>query len=1134
MQGRLYSRFRAGLCLVLLLALAVTVSAQFKASIQGTVTDPLAAIIPGATVTVTNQETGKLQQVTSGNDGFYRITGLPPGRYTVSAEVTGFKKRVIEDVTVNAEEPRGVDFKLETGQVAETVTVTAAAEVASLQSENADVMRAVTKTEILRIPQVGRDPYELLRLAPGVFGDGARGGNGASVGLPNTTGPGGSNNSIFQTENQVPISANGQRLSANNFMIDGVSVNSQTWGGAAVITPNQESVKEIQVLSSTYSAEDGRNSGAQIKVVTQNGTNDLHGSAFIKYNDPDLNAFNRYNGPDTPPVRVNQLFRQFGASLGGAVIKNKLFYFFSYEGLRNNSTDFFTTFVETPQYRQLVIDRAPNSVTAQVLQADGMDPRITAILPRDCSFVPGVPCQVVDGGLDLGSPTGSVGEYVPASQPEGGGFDGIPDVMFAQFAQPSQIHGDQYNFRFDFNSSEKDVFAFSTYITHFSGLASDREGQSRPIGDINSVRTNPAFTLTWLHTLKANLLNEMRFNFARFAYNEIESNQDVNFGIPRVEVEGYPFDRIRYGAPRGEATPGIFAENTFNFRDTVSHIIGVHALKYGFDIRWEQSNNALAGGARPDYSFSGLWNLANDTPIFEAINADPRTGLPSDNQRYFRTKDYAGFIQDDWKFRPNLTFNIGLRYEYFTPLRESRGQLSNFILGPNNLADGKVVPVDELWEPDRNNFAPRLGFAWSPAAAKDKMVVRGGFGVSYNRHPSAPFLNARGNTPFLARFNICCGTSLLDGSGTPFADGQILYTLGASNSPFSFPVNPVLGQGIDPVTGGVNVGAVEIYGSPPQSPNAYIYTYSLEVQRELPKQIIASLGYQGSSSHKLLRLVQQNFLFEPNNPDFFAIFFPTPDVNANYNAMNLRITRQFAQGFQIDGMYRWSKSIDTLSYEGPGFVTNQTFPQDLAQERGPSDFDVRHHFVMTALWDLPIFRTRKDWIGKAFGGWQINSIFTAHTGFPWTPLIGGCVSTPGGPQLCPSRPAESFGGALNDTTDEAFIRPDGNFPGGGAAFFDTTAPGDRPPGIGRNVFRGPRYSDIDLSFVKRTVLPNLHVLGENAALELRANLFNAFNLQNLEPFGFFSPSTDVNNPNFGRATKGLSGRVIELQARFSF
>src|SRR2546423_251537 len=576
MSCRFRSLRRLAASALLLLLASLTASAQFKASIQGTWTYNPGAVVSGATVTFTNLETNKAQTTTTTDNGFYRVTGLPPGRYTVTAELAGFKKAVIENVTVAAEEPRGVDLKLEAGQVTEAVTVTAGAEVAPLQTENADVTRGITRQEILRIPQVGRDPYELIRLTPGVFGDGARSGSGGSVGLPNTTGPGGSSNSIFQTENQVPISANGQRLSANNFMIDGVSVNSQTWGGAAVITPNQESVKEIQVSSSTYSAEEGRNSGAQIKVVSQNGTNELHGSAFFKYDSPKLNAFNRWNGPDNAPrVRVNELFRQFGGSVGGPVIK---------------------------------------------------------------------------------------------------------DILFAQLAAPGQVHGDQYNFRFDYNLGASDTFALSTYITHFSGLTSDPAGRSRPIGDINSNRTNPAITMTWIHTLKPTMLNEVRFNFARFGYNEIKDNPNANFGIPRIEGEGLPFDRIRFGAPRGEATPGVFAENTFNFRDTLSNIVGRHAMKYGLDIRWEQSNNNLAGGARPLYSFSGLWNLANDTPIFESINADPRTGLPADPPRYFRTQDYAGLVQDDFKFRPNLTLHLGLRYEYFTPLPEKNGTLSNLQL----------------------------------------------------------------------------------------------------------------------------------------------------------------------------------------------------------------------------------------------------------------------------------------------------------------------------------------------------------------------------------------------------------------------------------------------------------------------
>lgn len=265
-------------CIAVLAMLSVIANAQFRAGVQGVVMDNSGSVVPGATVTLTNKETNQSQTTVSSEGGFYRFTGLAPALYSISAEKQDFKKGIVDDVKVDAEVTSGVDITLQAGVISETVTVQND-DSAQLPTEDANVRKTITNAEILRLPQAGRDPYELARLTPGVFGAGARGSSGGSVGLPNTTGPGGSNSSIFQTENQVPISANGQRVSANNFQIDGVSVNSQSWGGAALITPSQESVKEVQVSSSTYSAEDGRNSGAMIKVVSKNGTNDLHGSA---------------------------------------------------------------------------------------------------------------------------------------------------------------------------------------------------------------------------------------------------------------------------------------------------------------------------------------------------------------------------------------------------------------------------------------------------------------------------------------------------------------------------------------------------------------------------------------------------------------------------------------------------------------------------------------------------------------------------------------------------------------------------------------------------------------------------------------------------------------------------------------
>jgi hypothetical protein len=911
------------------------------------------------------------------------------------------------------------------------------------------------------------------------------------------------------------------------------------------VTPNQESVKEVQVLSTSYSAEDGRNSGAQIKVVSQNGTNEFHGSAFFKYNDPGLNSFNKWGGPtgdpavDGPAVRVERRFRQFGGSLGGPVYlpwfgdppyfsgKNRLFFFFSYEGLRENSDNPYTGYVETPQYRQLVTSLRPSGVTARILGSSGIEPRITTPLAADCSIFGGNAannCRSVAGGLDLGSPTGAVGTYVgPAT---GGGFDGIPDIMFAQFGQPARTRGGQYNTRIDYTKGN-DSFAVSTYLTPHDDLGSDSGARSRPGSDLASNPFNTAVTLTYNRVLSARMLNEARVNGTRFAHDQIQASEQTDFGIPRVEVEGLPFDRIRFGANRAETTPGIFAQNTFEFRDMLTMVRGNHAWKFGAEIRREQDNNNLAGGARPVYSFVGLFNLANDTPVYEGINADPNTGLPADAQRYFRTGVNSFFVQNDWKLRANLTINLGLRYEYFSPLGENRGKLSKLVFGSKGLEDSRLVVTDEFFEPDRNNFAPRLGFAYNPKRF-DKLVVRGGYGIAFNRVPSVLYLNSRGNPPFFARFNLCCGFPT-----NPFADGKILYTLGTSRSPLSYPVNPALASGIDPVTGGPRGGTVEIYGTPPELANAYVYNFSLDVQYELPSELVATVGYQGSSGHKLVRIVNQNYLFSPNNPAFDPVYFLFPDVNSNFHSLNTRLSHRFAHRFQADLNYRFAKSIDTLSYEGPGFVTNQTNPVDLRSERGPSDFDAKHYFNLTGLWDLPVLANRSDFIGKAFGGWQVNGILSAHSGLPWTPVTRtAALTTPGGRVLSPIRPIAYFGGALEDSSNEAFMRAGGNFPGGGTKYFQLSAAG--PPGIGRNSFRGPHFYSIDLSLVKQTALPGYLRLGENAKFDFRANLFNAINKLNLQQFGFASEGTIVESNRFGRANGALSGRVIEFQARLSF
>jgi hypothetical protein len=1178
--------------ILLTLLFSSAASAQFNAAMQGTVRDQTGAAVAAAKLTLVEQSTGITKETVTSAEGFYRISELAPGRYTLTVEAPRFEKAIIQSIVVSAENVRGEDVTLQIGKVTESVTVNAAMQPA-LSTEDASISGTLTSQEVQDLPKFGRDPYELLRLAPGVFGDGARLANGNSAGFPNgagnnngTAGTGGSNVAIFQTENQQPISANGQRVTANDYVVDGVSVNSLGFGGAAILTPSADSVKEITIVSNDYDAADGQNSGAHVKVVTKSGTNDFHGAAFFQYENPGFNAFNKYNSfnPNNNSIttaRNDDAFRQFGASLGGPIIKQKLFFFFNYEALRDHDTTFENQFVDTPQFDQTLIAARPNTPVSATLSAAGVAPRIQQILPISCGTAatptsPGTlwlganqPCQVVNGGVDIGSPGGSFGTYIPSftagnpMQFAGGGLDGIPDLEFAQIFLPVHNTGNQYNMRADYMSG-RNTFSANIFLTYLNVLSSDPAAQGRPMADVVDHRLSPSGFLSWVSAISPTLINELRFNVTRFGFNEITSNPGVNWGIPRTEIQGLPIpfgQRIIFGAPQGDATPGIFAENTFAIRDMATKVVGKQAFKFGIDGDRFQDNSNLNGNARPDYVFQEPWNFANGTPIFEAIGVNPLTGgATTSKPRYFRSTDLGLFFQDDWKFRPNLTINLGLRWEYFGPPTEALGNLENIVVGPNpatGLQDAIAINPKHMWGTTWRNFGPRLGFAWSPDKFASKAVVRGGFGIAFSRFDDDSFFNIRDNPPLVANYSICCGTAPGE-FGAPFKNGQILYAQGASNSPLSYPANPVLITPLNPTTNLPTIlpgqGAPDVFSNAAQMPVPYVYLYSLQVQYALPANWVATIGYSGSSSHDLLRIKDQLFFFTQPSNQINNVFQFTPDTTANFNALLTQIQHRFTHGLLFNFSYTYSKSIDDVSAEGPGFGTNQTFPTNLATERGPSDYDATHYIQAYAVWDLPILRGRTDLLGKIAGGWQFSPVFTFHSGFPWTPVATNLCPVFGASSLCPTRPIGFNGGVGHEHDTNAFLPPvAANFPDPLASFtLQTTGTTPQFPAIGRNSFRGPRYSAIDMSIGKSFGLPTMKVIGEGSKIELRMNLYNAFNKLNLAPFTFGSASTTIAtccdagppntntprpNPNFGVANfqnGGLAGRTMELQGRFVF
>jgi hypothetical protein len=1128
----LFTLLLSGLC-------STAVWAQYRAGVQGVVTDSQGAAIVGATIRLTSKETNRTQETKSGDGGFYRFDHLAPGGYSITAEKSGFKKNLLENVLVEAEQTQGVNIQLNAGDVGETVTISGES-LELRHTENPNIDGSITTREIQRLPQIGRDPLELIRLAPGVFGLGARTATGGSEGLPNSVGPGGSNDQIFATENRPGVTANGQRAEANNIQIDGVTAMSQAWGGAAVVTPNQESVKEVRVLANNYSAEYGRNTGAQVLLVSQNGSNALHGSFFFKRNTPGLNSEQDFTRAGTAiredPQKVNQLLSQWGGSIGGPVRfplfglggkrfyngKDKLFFFFSYETIRRSSSQLDAQWIETPQFVSRINAVRPNTIASKILNFPGMTPpRVAGVQNRDCAFL-GVNdparCQAVSGGLDIGSPTGAIGQRVG---PTGGGLDGIPDVQFVNLTIPDNTTAQQFNPRIDFQATAKDLIAFSAYLVPNTRTFNDAGGnKGRPGLDFTSARRNTVGTLLWTRTISPTMVNEARFNVTRWYFDEFQSNPNIGWGLPSANA---CFEQcVNFANHLG---PGVFYQTTYNFRDTVSKVVNAHALKFGVDIISEQNNDQAPWASRPTFDFGNLWNFANDAPTNESAFFDPATGSFTSLAAYARAKYYGLFVQDDWKARPNLTLSLGLRWEYFSPLRSANGSITNILLGQNgSLLDARLKTGGALYNPDRNNFGPQFGFAWNPKSW-DKIVLRGGFGVGFNRLPGSRMLDTRFNPPFFASFNFDA------------ASGNILYGTASDINSFNYPINPAATLTLDPTTGIPLTGPpVSVNSTLQDVPNSYAYRYSLAAEYEVGGGWIGSLAYQGGAAHKLPRSVPYHLFVTPN-PRLGSVNLLLTDANSNFNALLAGASRRFSKGLLFNSEYRWAKSLDTCSNDHD---CRSTYPFDQSTEYGPSDFDVRHSFKATGVWSLPFFSNGKGLAGSLAGGWELSGILTASSGFPWTPVVGGsaCGVAVAGGGVCPLRPIDQIRPAANGNLGNDTFLGAGQFPGGGLTYFipppsgSFTAP--PKPGVGRNSLRGPGYFSIDMTAIKRFKLPSKSFLGENAGIEIRANAYNLLNRLNLTPFKINEDNTQVQHVDFGRAIHALSGRVAEVQVRFSF
>jgi len=1166
---------------VVLLFANASAHAQFRTSIQGTVTDPDGAVVAGAQLSLKDNATDRVITATSDNSGTYNFNALPPDRFTLTVNAPGFQQKVIENLQVIPEQPNAVAVKLEVGEQTTTITVSGEAESA-VDTETSNIGATVDSNLIQHAPSFNRDVLTLTQLAPGSVSDGSQASGGGVYAIPGNQGPGGSGSSgQAPTENRPQADANGQQNLTNGISIDGISTVSAVWGGASIITPTEESVDNVRIVTNDYDAENGRFSGAQTLITSKSGTNQLHGSAFIAIHRPGLNAFQRpvHNAAGAvvgKPVRDTARFNQYGGSLGGPIFHDKLFAFFAFESSPNSSTTTGSGWYETAAFAALA---PPNSIASKYLTFKGSGVSTTGIITsgETCAsigLVENVNCRTIAGqGLNIGSPlTSPLGTQdlsatgTSANPGIGSGLTNTADIADYATVSPFTSYYRQFNGRMDANVTAKDHLAFAIYWVPTGNT--NYNPNARAYNLFHHDQINEALSVIWNRTFTPTFLNEARANAAGWRWNEIGDNPQAPVGLPQAQVAAFG-NNISI-AQFGSALGSILNQWTYSYKDVATKVFGRHTIKFGGEYtNLHYLNNPIG---RPNFRFYDIWDFLNDAPYQETGGFNSVTGQPGGNRSDDRENLFGFFVQDDWKAIPNLTLHAGLRYSYFGALYAKQNNLpvATFGSGTAMFTGLSIRLGGNLWTPQKSNFGPQVGFNWSPRMFDGNVTIRGGYGLNFNQEEIAISANAGNNPPTQNFVNY----SFTSPSNPGTNGGNIIYA--TSSSPTSlngFPSNPHAITSYNsanlPTAGNANV--IIIGTGTGSLPTQYAHHYSLDIEHQLSRQIVFSIGYQGSSSHHLINHQTPNSAAVvagvPLNPLITGGDYWTSGGSGNNNALLLELKHPFVHHFSLDAQFQWARSMDT---DGSGpYYEDEYYPLNPKFSYGRSDYDVRNSFKLYGLWQPVIFRGSHGWAEKVVGGWSLSGILQLHTGFPFSPnygisqslycsqcgyfnlrpyYLGGGGSDHGnkafetgsnftGITAVENKTTATVNGNANTVvaySNKYFAVP--NFASAmqaasGTGFPSPNAALPPPPGLDRNAFTGPGYRDVDASLTKGFGLPNTRLLGESAKFEIRADIFNLFNILNLNPG---SVANNVNSPSFGSDTAVLGSRTISFQGRFSF